>query len=64
MPKKSKLATPIPPESFVVPDFADEEIGKTRSEFDRVMRRLVQVPKSELDAALKKERSRKRRRSS
>jgi hypothetical protein len=65
MPSKSRhprKSEPTTSEAIAVPDFGgEEEADKAVNDFDRVMRGLVQVPKSELDAALRKERSRKRR---
>jgi hypothetical protein len=55
MPKKIK---PVKPQkSSATMDFAEEDVGG----FDQVMKKLVQVPKSEVDAELRKERSRRGR---
>jgi hypothetical protein len=63
--RESKSSKRSLPESTVIQDFAQED-GADFSEipeFDRAMRGLVQVPKSDVDAAIKKENSRKRKRS-
>jgi hypothetical protein len=67
MPSRSRRSDPpkaSQSELTAVPDFADDEPEGNTDEFDRAMRGLVQVPKAELDAALRKERSRKGRRKS